>query len=534
MDALRSSDGATATFAKASGDTTLAIASGDNTPAKASGNTTLAQASGDDHGGIANNPVPRADMVSINGVALSCSEQHYKKNNNSLRILAVMCRGIKTDDDGEIFDFDVEPWKSLKGNTYRPSLSEWRSEVQRRSKINIATKRGSKLLKKDNPSPSQWTIPRCQKWLDLYPVSAYSDTVFLCSEIQVRMDIVAKAMEQKKSEEQKLRASDVGNNWYGDDPILCLIHTLDETEIRRAYINRHDLSNERVVLDNAKSVEKREETVWEKMASMWNNGKFAPLTMALSPKLSTHFVVSRNITFDSCSELTAATPEKCANKFSTMLVELQRLIGRWSLSGKGDEDLDGHTTEEDNFGSLRCSQGALDSRANFLGTSQPYILYLWEYLDAHDLLRTSFQRLDEKVAARNGGKGVPSLVQSGKAKHSDDASTLGTKGFDDDKIGSSIQSLGESNIRAARIESNTAEKNTLRNLLFNLRTQKRQMVVERQKAMSVFDDPLAESLREQIEEIEVEIKEYTSNLDSIMGAEMRTTPPCKNLTSPRN
>ena len=232
--------------------------------------------------------------------------------------------------------------------------------------------------------------------------------------------------------------------------------------------------------------------------------------------------------------MTAATPEKCANIFSTILVELQWLIGRWSLSGKGDEDLDGHTTEEDNFGSLRCSQGALDSRANFLGTSQPYILYLWEYLDAHDLLRTSFQRLDEKVAARNGGKGVPSIVQSGKAKHSDDASTLGTKGFDDDKIGSSIQSLGESNIRAAHIESNAAEKNTLRNLIFNLRTQKRQMVVEHLKAMSVIDNPLAESLREQIEEIEVEIKEYTSNLDSIMGAEMRTTPPRKNLTSPRN
>jgi hypothetical protein len=53
-------------------------------------------------------------MVGINGVAFSCSEQHYKKNNNSLRILAVMCRGVKTDDDREIFDFDVEPWKSLR------------------------------------------------------------------------------------------------------------------------------------------------------------------------------------------------------------------------------------------------------------------------------------------------------------------------------------------------------------------------------------------------------------------------------------
>jgi hypothetical protein len=114
-------------------------------------------------------------------------------------------------------------------------------------------------------------------------------------------------------------------------------------------MNRHDLSNKRVVLDNAKSVEKREETVWEKLASMWNNEKFAPLTMELSPNLSTHFVVSRVITFDSCLELTAATPEKCANIFSTMLVELQRLIGRWSLSGKGDEDLDGHTADKDNF-----------------------------------------------------------------------------------------------------------------------------------------------------------------------------------------
>jgi hypothetical protein len=146
---------------------------------------------------------------------------------------------------------------------------------------------------------------------------------------------------------------------------------------------------------------------------------------------------------------------------------------------------------------------------------------LWEFSDAHDLLRTSFQRLDENVAARNGGKGVPSIIQSGKAKPSDGALTLGSNktknspasGFNDDIIGNSIQWLGESNTRAAHIESNTEEKNTLRNLLFNLRTQKRQMVVERLKAMSVFNNPLAESLGKQIEEIEIEIKEFTLNLD---------------------
>jgi hypothetical protein len=119
MNALCSSNGATATLAKASSDTTHA---------KASGDTTLAKASSDDHGGITNNSIPCADMVGINGVALS-SEQHYNNSNNSLIILAVMCCGIKTDDGGEIVDFDVDPWKSLKGTTYRPSLLEWRSEV---------------------------------------------------------------------------------------------------------------------------------------------------------------------------------------------------------------------------------------------------------------------------------------------------------------------------------------------------------------------------------------------------------------------
>ena len=99
MYALCSSDGANDTLAKASGDTTLA---------KSSGNTPLAEASGDDHGGIANNSVPCANMDNIIGVALS-SEQHYKNSNNSLRILAVMCRGIKTNDGGEIVDFDVDP-----------------------------------------------------------------------------------------------------------------------------------------------------------------------------------------------------------------------------------------------------------------------------------------------------------------------------------------------------------------------------------------------------------------------------------------
>jgi hypothetical protein len=98
-----------------------------------------------------------------------------------------------------------------------------------------------------------------------------------------------------------------------------------------------------------------------------------------------------------------------------MFVKLHRLIGWWSLSGKGDEDLDKYDVDDENddFGNLsRCSQGALDSQANFLGTSQLYILYLWEYLNVYDLLKALFQHLDLKVAGKNGGKEVPSIICS--------------------------------------------------------------------------------------------------------------------------
>ena len=69
-----------------------------------------------------------------------------------------------------------------------------------------------------------------------------------------------------------------------------------------------------------------------------------------------------------CSDLTSATPDKCSNKFSTIMVELQWLIARWSLIGKGDKDVDGHTADKDKLGSLSCSQGALDSRSYFQST----------------------------------------------------------------------------------------------------------------------------------------------------------------------
>ena len=146
----------------------------------------------------------------------------------------------------------------------------------------------------------------------------------------------------------------------------------------------------------------------------------------------------------------------------------------------------------------------------------------------------SFQRLDPKVAAKNGGKGVPSILRFQLAKHSpsNESSMLGTRiSENEDVISVSIDLLGENNLRAARLESNATEKNTLHNLLYNLQMQRRQIIINRLKAMSAFDNPLGESLAEQMREIDDEILQLTADLDSVLGSEL-STPPRKNPRTP--
>ncbi len=65
-------------------------------------------------------------------------------------------------------------------------------------------------------------------------------------------------------------ASDkAGQAWYGPIPMLRLIMALVHSDkIRSAFMKRNDVSNERIVLDNQKSVEKRETTVWELLSSL--------------------------------------------------------------------------------------------------------------------------------------------------------------------------------------------------------------------------------------------------------------------------
>ncbi len=85
------------------------------------------------------------DAMGTAGGDLLSSEEHYKKKNNSLKILVAMCHGLKNEDNSDIVIFDKDSWASMKASTYRPSLLELKNEVKQRSKILIATKKEKKL-----------------------------------------------------------------------------------------------------------------------------------------------------------------------------------------------------------------------------------------------------------------------------------------------------------------------------------------------------------------------------------------------------
>ena len=127
--------------------------------------------------------------------------------------------------------------------------------------------------------------------------------------------------------------------------------------------------------------------------------------------------------------LSPATPDKVQEKLSTMNVNLVRIVQNWERSGQGDGgiDVENDGDEDGDFGQLsNCSRGALCTRSGFLGTNQPYLLYLWEMLNKYQLLCTAFTELDKKMSSKNGGDGVPSVVNNNSIDDEDNSFYCGT------------------------------------------------------------------------------------------------------------
>ena len=259
--------------------------------------------------------------------------------------------------------------------------------------------------------------------------------------------------------------------------------------------------------------------------------------------------------------LSLATPDKVQEKISTMNVLLQRLIRNWERSGQGDGGIDvindGDELVDHEFGQLtNRSRGALHTRAAFLGTNQPYLLYFWEMLNKYQLLSTSFSELSSKMSSKNGGNGVPFAINgygkdvdsdideidfsdvlsssieasSQKSKRNDSSSATKkskhssrknhTSSFDRNaNFSLGLERLAQSNIISSRMDMSA----TLRTNILSLESELRGL------DMALMDDPPPRKkakLEEQMTAIESDLTKLKSEFNNIVA-----TPPRRTLCS---
>ena len=109
------------------------------------------------------------------------------------------------------------------------------------------------------PSPKGWVVSKCLPWLESHPIPVPSvDAAYLKGVVlEIKGTILRKFS-------PSVDGSSKGRNWYGEIPILRLIHTLLEDDIKDKWIHQHDPMT-REELDGRKSVV-REATVFEMIA----------------------------------------------------------------------------------------------------------------------------------------------------------------------------------------------------------------------------------------------------------------------------
>ena len=256
------------------------------------------------------------------------------------------------------------------------------------------------------------------------------------------------------------------------------------------------------------------------MSDKWNDPHFSPCTIVMG-ELHSDFAFPIVIDHDVVSDMAPATPEKVKDRWASLVHELKRKIENWEMSGQGDGgcvtfdiyDEDSVGCGEDDimeklsddlsadpprpkpaFGELRNRpRAALDSRAAFFRDKESYLLYLWEVLENNNLMVSSMQRLDKRVA---GADGIPSVIGRRK-RNADESSAMTTGGESDgdnhdrsstkkiEQLSKTIDEHGKKMVSVAKMKVEQRDKELCyaqqaeaRNSIRALGSEKRQLLIQ--------------------------------------------------------
>ncbi|KAI2510573.1 hypothetical protein MHU86_3841 [Fragilaria crotonensis] len=380
------------------------------------------------------------NQASINGVSsvdgdgeddyCCVSEQVYVESGNEKKVLYLLCIGLvhrnNSNEEQPLFSFEQEPWSLLPKNSFlRPKNTDFVHEITRRANLFNIT---------PVPRPSNWTRIQIIEWLERNPIHNVADIEFLTNEVFRLRDLLIRAQQQQGSNSitGSTAGGGGGGNWRGSVPYLRVIMCLTQDDVKRLFLARAN-TRSRQELD-ARNSQIRPPTVFEVMSDLWNSNDFNPIAPA--SECHVDFMNAIDCSYAHVAGLSPATPQRIEDLLVSMRSDLLRIITRWEQSGQGeggrdaqeeehqdsnaddasssltpsqqadDDDENSATSrEQQNIGGLtQRPPRALQSRASFLNGRPSYLLYFWEVADAHQILQSSLQRLNNKAGAADASR----------------------------------------------------------------------------------------------------------------------------------
>jgi hypothetical protein len=117
---------------------------------------------------------------------------------------------------------------------------------------------------------------KCIEWLNRHPIDDGGELYGLEAKIAKYRIVAEKAAVERDNNDKDLSG---GKKWQGIYPMLCMMHTLvDHSEIKRAYLTRHDLPSEQIGIENRNTAAVVAQNVWQLIADKWNDVLFTPST----------------------------------------------------------------------------------------------------------------------------------------------------------------------------------------------------------------------------------------------------------------
>ena len=306
------------------------------------------------------------------------AEDHFKSNNNSMKVLLSMAIGLDDERTGTVFgDYKTnEHFPKKNKKVWCPAATDLLNEVKRRKKVNGDGSKTNAQVKKE----------KLLIFLIDNPIEIESDKAFILDKVSL---FIAEGGAAKSANQCTTLPK---QQWSGPTPFLRLIHAIFEDDVRDVF-QQHFTVLSREELDGRNNEDTMRRCPWIAVSDKWNDKNYNPTSKTYND-LHDEFVSEIDLRHSAIANMGNLSPDKAKSKFGKLKNDLIMVKNNWELSGNGDGSIERNRDNADDSDEDELEIINANDKRNFLNGKSPSILYLWKMAEEFDLLTCVCQQLD--------------------------------------------------------------------------------------------------------------------------------------------